>query len=136
MKTIARALVIPIAFAACTSAKGAEGPYLFDLMKKPAYRMAWDGMLKGAKPPAWISVFRRTGNGVATPSTNTTIAGRNYELAHVCKPHDCGDNRFQVLFAAGGSQAWGALLEGGKQPRFFGGPSPEQRDALRRALAE
>lgn len=113
-----------------------NGPYLFDLLKRPAYRQAWNAALSGADAPQWLTAFGRGGNGVATPSSTITIEGQTYEVASVCKPHDCGDNQFYALFVRGGAKAWGLLQENGRPPRFFGAPSPAQRAALIKAQAE
>jgi hypothetical protein len=117
-------------------AMASDGEYLFDLLKKPGYRQGWNGMMNIAKPPQWLAAFGRSGNGVATPSTSIVIDGVRHELGHVCKPHDCGDNRFQVLFTPGGARAWGLLQEAGKPPRYFGDPAPAQRAALQKAMSD
>ncbi len=116
------------------SASAADGPYLFDLIKKPSYRQGWNGMMANAAPPQWLTAFSKGGNGVSTPSSGLEVEGIRYELGYVCKPHDCGDNQLQVLFGAGGGKAWGLLREAGKPPKFLGNPSPAQKSALTKAL--
>lgn len=115
------------------NASAADGDYLFDIIKKPAYRQGWNAIMSNAGAPQWLVTFGRGGNGVASPATSVTIDGARYELGHVCKPHDCGDNQFQVMFAPGGGKAWGLLQESGKF-RFFGNPSNAQQEALRKAI--
>ncbi len=91
---------------------------LSEMLKQPAYRAAWDKMLRGQKVPGVL----------------VEIDGVNYQADHVCKPHDCDGNEFEVLFAPDGRQAWGALVTNGKKPRFFGAPNPKQKQALQDQL--
>ena len=108
-----------------------EGDYLFDTLKKPVWRKAWNNMLASGGPmPGWISLFSKNYNGVANPAALVSIAGQGYEIANVCKPHDCGGNELHVLFTPNGAQAWGLLLETGKPWRFLGGPDAAQQAAL------
>lgn len=134
MRRIAFAGIALVGLAAGAIAQ--EGPCLFDLLKRPAYKQAWNEMLKGAPAPQWLSAFGRGGNGVASPSTTVRIDGQSYEVSNVCKPHDCGDNQFYILFTRGGGQAWGLLQEAGKPPRFYGNPTAGQRAALIKAQSE
>ena len=133
MRNILASMLISSLALFAASASAADGDYLFDVIKKPSYRQAWNAMLANTGAPQWLIVFGRSGNGVTTPSTSLTIDGARYELGHVCKPHDCGDNQFQVMFTPGGGKAWGLLQENGKF-RFFGDPSNAQREALRKAI--
>ena len=113
-------------------ALAADGEYLFDVLKKPAYKQAWTAMMASGKPPAWLTTFTRGGNGVSSPGEALTIEGQRYEFGNVCKPHDCGDNMFHVIFMPGGGRAWGVLMENGAL-RYFGNPSPAQRAALEKS---
>lgn len=107
---------------------------LSEMLKQPTYRAAWDKMLRGQKVPGWLTAFAKTGNGVVVPPVLIEIDGVNYQADHVCKPHDCDGNEFEVLFAPDGRQAWGALVANGKKPRFFGAPNPKQKQALQDQL--
>jgi hypothetical protein len=99
-----------------------NAPYLFDLMKQPAYLAAWKGMVAGETVPPWVVTFEKTLNGTATPSKQVPVGGEPYTLAWVCKPHDCGDNQLYVLFAPGARQAWGLLVSAGNKRRWLGKP--------------
>ena len=113
-----------------------EGNYLFDVLKQPPYRAAFDALIARQNLPGWIGVFARTGNGVAVPATYAMIQGTRYQLNHVCKPHDCAGNELEIMFAPNGAQAWGAVIDGGKPVRFLGDPNPAQAKALSAAMRE
>jgi len=112
------------------------GLYLFDLLKRPAFRQSWDRLFDGATGlDPWIRRFSRGGNGVAGPSQPEQAGGRRYVSADVCKPHDCGDNQLYVLFTADGARAW-AVLRTPRGAQWFGAPGDAERTLLGRRLAE
>lgn len=111
------------------AAEGSGGPYLFDLMKQPADRAAWDGMLAGETVPAWVEGYAKTLDGPATPSIGVSVGGETYTLAFTCKAHDCGDNQLYVLFSSAGGKAWGLLIAG-KERKWLGGPDRAVQDAI------
>jgi len=76
------------------AAQGSEGPYLFDLLKKPTYLSAWKAMLAGESVPEWVSHYAKIFDGLATPSKSVIPLGS--------KTHDCG-------------LAWGLLSNGGEE---------------------
>ena len=118
------------------SAAGAqEGPFLFDVLLKPAYRNGWEKLMKDVQPtPDWLMEFSKTYNGVAGPMKPATIGGKTYELYFVCKPHDCAAKKFEVMFEAASKRAYGALGGDGVPPFFYGDPTPEMQDALTKAM--
>jgi len=127
--------VLSVLLVACVASGTAlaDEPYLFDLLKQAPYRAAWDAMFKGEKKiPGWIITFGKTYDGVASPGRTVEVDGQNDLLASVCKPHDCGDNQLFVLFAPDAAEAWGMLLAGGNNPRWFGAPG----DAVKAVLAK
>jgi hypothetical protein len=110
----------------------AEQPYLFDLLKQKPYHAAWDAMFKGEKKvDAWIITFGKTYDGVSDKVKTVSVDGQSDTYGWVCKPHDCGGNQLGVLFAPGGSAAWGMLVTD-KGTRWFGKPS----DTVKAALTE
>ena len=129
------AMVVLLACAPCFGAH-AQDQDLSEALKKPAYKAAWNAMLKGQKVPAWLTEFTKTGDGVVIPSVMVEIDGRLYEADHVCQPHNCAGNEFEVLFAPEGAQAWGALVTNARPPRFFGAPNPKQKQALQDQLKQ
>ncbi len=119
---ILRRLVLAVLLLAAPAAYAADdGPYLFDLLKQPAYLASWKAMLKGEQVPAWVASYAKTFDGPSSPSKTVTVGGQAYMLGWVCKAHDCGDNQLHVLFAPQGKQAWGLLVSGSNQ-KWLGRP--------------
>jgi hypothetical protein len=118
-----------------SAASAQEGPFLFDVLLKPAYRNGWEKLMKDVQPtPDWLMEFSKTYNGVAGPMKPATIGGKTYELYFVCKPHDCAAKKFEVMFEAASKRAYGALGGDGAPPFFYGDPTPEMQDALTKAM--
>ncbi|MBV8662085.1 MAG: hypothetical protein JO107_03185, partial [Hyphomicrobiales bacterium] len=107
------------------NAVAAENPFLFDALQNRTYRTAWEKLMKEVQPtPDWLVQFNKNFDGVASELKPVTIDGKAYQLGYVCKPGECADRKFEVLFAPGGAQAYGAL-GGRNQPAFFfGAPTP------------
>ncbi|HTJ03652.1 MAG TPA: Ivy family c-type lysozyme inhibitor [Methylovirgula sp.] len=109
----------------------AANPYLFDLMKQPAYRKAYLAMMKGAKDlPFWLDQITGKEDYVTAPADIVTIAGTSYFLVNACQPHECDTNAIEVLFSAGGAHAYALLIEDGKPNRWFGNPNAAQQAEL------
>jgi Inhibitor of vertebrate lysozyme (Ivy) len=116
-------------------AYGQSGPFLFDVLLKPAYRAGWERLMKEVQPtPDWLMEFSRSFNGVAGPMKPAAIEGKAYELYFVCKPHDCAANKFEVMFETATKRAYGALGGASDPPAFYGAPTPAMQDALTKAL--
>jgi hypothetical protein len=106
-----------------------QDPYLFDMLKEPAYLAAWKAMLKGEQVPAWVANYAKTFDGPSSPSKTVMVGGEAYTLGWVCKAHDCGDNQLHVLFAPQGKQAWGLLVAGSNQ-KWLGKPDASIQAAI------
>jgi hypothetical protein len=112
-------------------------PYLFDQLKKPAYKASLDTIMRGqSKLPRWIGIFLKTKNGVANPGTEVTVEGQQFELYSVCEPHNCGENFLYVLYTPGGDHAFALVTQDGKVLTVLGNPSPAQRQALMAATQQ
>jgi Inhibitor of vertebrate lysozyme (Ivy) len=121
--------------AACSIAAAAD-TYLGDAIKTPSYSRALTNLLKGSgNLPSWNrQVLSTRGDYVGSTVDYVTVEGTRYELYNACKPHDCGDNALEVMFAPNGAQAWGALKVNGESISYLGAPSPAQQSVLKGAL--
>ena len=112
-----------------------DASYLFDALQGGPYRVAWDKLMKDVQPtPDWLMQFNRNFDGVAGQFTSITIEGKAYLLSFVCKPQDCANRKFEVLFDIDGAHAYGALGGRSDAPAFFGAPPPALQDALAKAV--
>lgn len=113
-----------------------DGPYLFEQLKKPAYRKTFNAMFLGQRNlEPWLKGYITDRNGVDSPGETRTIDGKTYELYQVCQPHNCINNFIYVFFEPGGSRAWALFTKDDGTTRFFGNPDPNLQTALR-AVAE
>jgi hypothetical protein len=129
-------LAFMLVCAVCSIAVAADAPYLTDAMKNPSYSRALTNLLKSSRSlPSWTKqILKASGDYVGTPVTYSTVDGIKYELFNACKAHDCADNQLEVMFAPGGTQAWGAVMTNGNSIAYLGTPSPAQQSALQAAL--
>jgi len=75
--------------------------------------------------PEWARV-----DGVSGALKAVDVGGKPYRQAFVCKPQDCGDRKFEVMFDADATHAYGALGGRSDPPAFYGAPPPDVQDAL------
>ncbi len=129
-------LAASLAFTLAAGAAFADNAsFLFDALQTGPYRAAWDKLMKDVQPePDWLVQFNRNFDGVAGEFTTITIEGKAYLLSFVCKPQDCANRKFEVLFDADGAHAYGALGGRNDEPEFFGAPPPALQDALAKAV--
>jgi Inhibitor of vertebrate lysozyme (Ivy) len=131
-----RLVLALVVLASAANAAETETGFLFDALHgKTPYRASWEKLMKLVQPtPDWLAQFNKNFDGVAGQMTNLTIDGKPYEISFVCKPTECGEHKFVVLFDAAGAHAYGAL--GGKDnaPAFFGSPTQLEQDAMSKAV--
>ena len=127
-------------FALCLvagAAGAAEQSFLFDVLRLPPYRASWEKLMKSVEPmPDWLMHFNRNFDGESGEMAPVTIDGKPSQLSFVCKPTECAEHRFEVLFDAGGGHAYGALGGKDEPPAFYGAPAPAQQQELAKALAK
>ena len=130
-----RLAILPVLFLAVGAAAADETSFLFDVLRKPAYRGSWEKLMKEVQPtPDWLVQFNKNLDGAAGQVTTQTIDGKTYELSFVCKPQDCAAHKFEVLFDTAAKTAYGALGGVDNTPGFFGAPPPALQDALAKAI--
>ena len=127
---------IILAAAAYALPAAAADPYLFDVIKKPAYARALTSLLQGAPGlPSWTrKLLSPRGDYVGSPVAYVTVAGTRYELFNACKAHDCDSSRVEVMFSPNGAQAWAGVYEAGRPITWLGAPTPAQQQAMTGAL--
>ena len=118
------------------AAAAADTEFLFDTLHgKTAYHASWDRLMKLVQPtPDWLVLFNKNFDGVAGQVTELTLDGKPYSLSFVCKPNECAEHKFVVLFDANGAHAYGALGGKDNDPAFFGSPSQAEQDAMAKAV--
>ncbi|EJN15798.1 Inhibitor of vertebrate lysozyme (Ivy) [Bradyrhizobium sp. YR681] len=112
-------------------------PFLFDVLKKPAYAQASKILVEHAgKLPRWARDVLAQ-NDVAynsTPAELVDIDGVTYEVFTVCaKEYSCANTHLAVMFAPNGTQAWGVLVHEGVMS-YLGAPSGAQAAVMRGEL--
>src|SRR3984885_13710008 len=120
-------------FVLASAANATEaGAFLFDALHgKTAYHASWEKLMKLVQPtPDWLVQFNKNFDGVAGQMTTLTIEGKSYQISFVCKPTECGEHKFVVLFDATGEHAYGALGGKDNEPAFFGSPTPAEQDEM------
>ena len=112
-------------------AAGEDGPYLFEQLKKPAYRASFNALFQGQNQlEPWLKGYIKTGNGVDVPSSSLVINGQPYSLHEVCQPHNCPGNVLYVLFTPAGSRAYALFTKDDGSHCFFGAPDASLQEAL------
>ena len=126
--------LVTLLFAGAALAAGQ--PFLFDALQgHSTYRAAWERLMKLVQPtPDWLVQFNKNFDGVAGQITPVTIDGKPYELSFVCKPSDCDEHKFAVLFDQSAAHAFGALGGKDNSPAYFGSPSQGEQDAMAKAM--
>ncbi len=129
LATFLRVLLLAACCVPAFAADAPKGPYLSDLMKQPAHRGAWSGMLAGETPPAWIEEYAKSLDGPPMPSIAIQANDQTYTLAFTCKPNECAENQLYVLFSPSGGKAWGLLITGSAK-KWLGGPDQAIQDTI------
>ncbi len=125
LRSMMLGLSILLASAGLANAQG-SGPYLHDLFKKPPFKSSFQAMFRNEQNvDGWLP----DPTGPASPSKTYQTDGKPGIGGMVCKAHDCGANTFFYLFSQDGSRAVGILIKG-KAQRWFGNPSPAEKNTL------
>ena len=150
LKTLA-ALTLALAVAAPAAAKSAQtgqasqqvsqkdaNTYLFDLLKKPAYRKVWRSQIVPHTPQSdryWIT----GGDGPTAPEGAVTVDGKRYIATTMCQPHNCISNGIYILL---NKQRAVVLhverdpIEGITATRYYGKPTDAEKAVLQKLFAD
>lgn len=132
MMRLFRVLLASLALFAALPAASAQQPLpgLDDLLKRPAFKEAWDRVFRRERNiDRWVHVFGGGGEGTVQPTRAIARDGVGYLVGVVCRPQACEDNRLFVLFREDGSQAW-ARWVGKDLALTYGQPTAAMRDLL------
>ena len=150
LKTLA-ALTLALAVAAPAAAKSAQtgqasqqvsqkdaDTYLFDLLKKPAYRKVWRSQIVPHTPKSdryWIT----GGDGPTAPDGEVTVEGKNYIATTMCQPHNCISNGIYILINKQRAVVLHVerdAIEGILATRYYGKPTEAEKAALQKLFAD
>jgi inhibitor of lysozyme (Ivy) len=106
---------------------------LSDVLKKPDYARALKNLFdQSGNLPSWTQEALKPKGYIAENVVRHANADRTtYEILTECMPHDkCEDTALVLMFAPKGTQAWGALFQGGTIS-YLGAPSDAQQAVLK-----
>ena len=148
---ILAALTLALAVAAPAAAKSAQtsqasqqvsqkaaGTYLFDLLKKPAYRKVWRSQIVPHTPKSdryWIT----GGDGPTAPEGAVTVDGKRYIATTMCQPHNCISNGIYILLNKQRAVVLHVerdAIEGIRATRYYGKPTEAEKAALQKLAAD
>ena len=148
---ILSALALALAVAAPTAAKSAQtsqasqqisqkdaNTYLFDLLKKPAYRKVWRSQIVPHTPKSdryWIT----GGDGPTAPEGAVTVDGKRYIATTMCQPHNCISNSIYILLNKQRAVVLHVerdAIEGIRATRYYGKPTEAEKAALQKLAAD
>ena len=148
---ILSALALALAVAAPAAAKSAQtgqtsqqisqkdaDTYLFDLLKKPAYRKVWRSQIVPHTPKSdryWIT----GGDGPTAPEGAVTVDGKRYIATTMCQPHNCISNGIYILLNKQRAVVLHVerdAIEGIRATRYYGKPTEAEKAALQKLAAD
>ncbi|HMO47611.1 MAG TPA: Ivy family c-type lysozyme inhibitor [Rubrivivax sp.] len=105
----------------------AAPPNPWDLLQDPAFKQAYLRALGPLASESWLARL----SGPASPVRTLQLAGTDYELAAVCKPHDCCEHNLVLLWAPGTRSVYGRVVQGARVT-LIGAPPPPLAAELER----
>jgi Inhibitor of vertebrate lysozyme (Ivy) len=127
------AFLLIAVLATLASMAQAQSPdiYIWDVLKRPNYIAAYRRMVSGEKQlPTWVATPNQLSRSVTTSAgTVRTIGGNTEAVFAMCKAHECDTTAFVIFFSQYGDVAKSVLRVNGNL-RFFGYPTPDERQAL------
>ena len=110
--------------------------YLFDLLKKPAYRKVWRSQIVPHTPKSdryWI----KDANGPTAPEGAVTVDGKRYIATTMCQPHNCISNSIYILLNKQRAVVLHVERNGTQEilaTRYYGKPTDAEKEALQKML--
>ncbi|WP_295958556.1 Ivy family c-type lysozyme inhibitor [Rhodoferax sp.] len=95
------------------------------MLLDPAFKATYLRVLGPLAREAWLAKF----NGPRPPARRVRVAGMDYLLLAVCKPHSCADFNAALLYAEDRDRLFGKVYQQGRIG-YLGEPSPDIADAL------
>jgi len=112
MKLVRNLLVFSVVWSSSFSYAFENGTYLHQVIEDPMYLAAWNKLFeKTTDVDDWLKEYSVTLDGVQSQVLKMEFEGSRYEVFKVCKPHDCGDNQFAVIFFEKERGALGLLVK-------------------------
>ena len=144
-------LTLALAVAAPAAAKSAQtgqasqqvsqkdaDTYLFDLLKKPAYRKVWRSQIVPHTPKSdryWI----KDANGPTAPEGAVTVDGKRYIATTMCQPHNCISNSIYILLNKQRAVVLHVERNGTQEilaTRYYGKPTDAEKAALQKLATD
>jgi len=101
-----------------------------DLLRDPRFKAAYLSALGPLAKETWLARM----NGPATELRKVRVAGNDYALAAVCKPHDCADHNTVLLWTPKPGVLHGLVHQKGRN-NLIGNPPPVVAQELQRLWA-
>ena len=89
------------------------------LLHDPRFRTPYLRVLGPLTKEAWLMRL----DGPAPAVRKVRVAGEEYELVSVCKPHDCANHNILLLYSAGRQIVYGRLHQAGRGTRLGAPPA-------------
>jgi hypothetical protein len=131
VRMAASLLLIGLAASASKAQAASLDIYIWDVLRRSNYVAAYRRMMSGEKHlPDWIATPNQLSRSVTTSAGAVrTISGNTEEVFVMCKAHECDSTGFVIFFSQYGDVAKSLLRVNGNF-RFFGFPTPDEREAL------
>ena len=95
------------------------------ILLNPAFKASFLRVLGPLVRETWLAKF----NGPRPPARRVRVAGLEYQLLAVCKPHECAEFNAALLYAEDGERLFGKVYQQGRIG-YLGEPPPDIADAL------
>ena len=112
--------------------------YLFDLLKKPAYRRVWRSQIVPHTPQSdryWI----KDADGPTVPEGAVTVDGKRYIATTMCQPHNCISNSIDILLNKQRAVVLHVERNGTQEilaTRYYGKPTDAEKAALQKLATD